>query len=100
MNKVKFNKNAKFDTKRFAKGDSLSVNKTDYEILLSAEVIGPLEDTEWSEQEDENIDLYALSKEELEKVNKPIIVKFLDKEGIEYHPKATKDELIELMFGE
>ena len=98
-NTVTFNKNVKFGANRYSKGDSLPVTQDEYGNLLQSDVINPIAGVEWMEPE-ESIDLYTLSKEELEKINKPIIAAFLDKEEIEYDSKATKDELIALIAGE
>lgn len=99
-NKVTFNKNVKFGESRYVKGGLLSVDQEVYSVLLDADVIEPLVNVEWAESEDDTVDLFTLSKEELEKINKAAIIAFLDKEEIEYNSKATKDELIELIVGE
>ncbi|MGJ9384259.1 hypothetical protein [Salipaludibacillus sp. CF4.18] len=45
------------------------------------------------------VDFFELSEEELKKINNDDLKAYLDKEEIEYGPKATKDELIEIIKG-
>lgn len=99
-NAVTFNTNVKFGVSRYAKGASLAVTQDEYESLLNSGVIEPLKNAKWLERKSDDVDLFTLSKEELDKINKPIIAAFLDKEEIEYDAKATKDELVALIVGE
>ncbi|WP_397537869.1 hypothetical protein [Rummeliibacillus pycnus] len=51
-------------------------------------------------QLDGDVDLFALSKEELEKIKVDDLKAFLDKEEIDHTGKTKKDELIALIVGE
>lgn len=51
-------------------------------------------------QQDNDVDLFALTAEELKKYKVDALKAFLDKEEIPYESKATKDELIALIVGE
>ncbi len=53
-----------------------------------------------SDENEHDQDLSTLSKEELEKVNKPIIKIYLDKKEVQYPSNAAKDDLIKLVLGE
>lgn len=55
---------------------------------------------EESKKQPLDIDLYELTEEELKKINKDDIKAFLDKENIEYEPKANKDDLIKVVLGD
>lgn len=77
-----------------AKGKRAKVTRKAFDIVFKGQGFRLYEESE------ESVDLYTLSKEDLEKINKPIIAAFLDKEEIEYDSKATKDELIAIIVGE
>ena len=78
------------------KGKRVKVTQKAFDIVYEGQGFKLYEEPELVEP----VDLFTLSKEELEKINKPIIATFLDKKEIEYDPKATKDELIDLIVGE
>lgn len=101
--KVKFNRNVKYNKDLYVAGQYGEVTKDEYDELLAAGVIGEVEGVEEfmaSGHGKEPVDLYTLSREELEKVNKADIVKFLQAEEIDFDEKAKKEELIELIAGE
>lgn len=50
--------------------------------------------------DDVDIDYFLLTSDELKGVKNDDMKAFLDKEEIEYDPKATKEDLINLILGE
>lgn len=58
------------------------------------------EETQIDNSSDTDVDLFALSAEELKKYKVDDLKAFLDKEEMSYESKATKDELIALIVGE
>lgn len=58
------------------------------------------EETQIDNSSDTDVDLFALSAEELKKYKVDDLKAFLDKEEMSYESKATKDELIVLIVGE
>jgi hypothetical protein len=72
--------------------------------MNGAVFLSELKETDENEQNsgegEQDVDLSTLSKEELDKVNKPIIKIYLDKKEIQYPSNAAKDELIKLVLGE
>lgn len=69
--------------------------------LNGAVFLTDVKESEQNSGENEQVvDLSTLSKEELDKVNKPIIKIYLDKKEIQYPSNAAKDELIKLVLGE
>lgn len=101
--KVKFNRNVKYNRDIYAKGQSGEVTKDEYDELLAAGVIGEVEGADEftaTGQGKEPVDLYTLSREELEKVNKADIIAFLKAEEIDFDEKAKKEDLVELIAGE
>lgn len=97
--KVKFNRNVKFNSDPLVTGQSLEVSQEDYENLLTAGVIDKV-DSVSDKQLAESVDLFALTREELGKVNKADIVRFLKVENIDFDEKAKKEDLVELIAGE
>lgn len=101
--KVKFNRNVKFNADVYTAGQSSEVDKEAYDELLAAGVIGEVDGADKlsaSPQDDEPEDLFTLSREELEKVNKSELVAFLKAEEIDFDEKAKKEDLVELIAGE
>lgn len=101
--KVKFNRNVKYNSDLYVAGQSGEVTKEEYNELLVAGVIDEVEGADElaaNGQGKEPVDLYTLSREELEKVNKADIVAFLKAEEIDFDEKAKKEELVELIAGE
>jgi len=52
------------------------------------------------DEENEEVDFYTKSREQLEKIKNDVLKDFLTKEEIDFDAKATKDDLISLIVGE
>ncbi|WP_226639314.1 hypothetical protein [Priestia flexa] len=85
------------------KGDrEIRVTEKAFRVVYSAfgyHKIGESE-AELTTSQSNQVDLFDLSREELEKVKKDEIKAFLDNEGIQYNDSALKPELINIVLGE
>lgn len=100
---VKFNRNVKYNESLYKAGQSVAVEKKDYEAFLQAGVIDTLPggvQLKESTRVEDPVDLYTLTREELEKLNKADLVKFLNEEQMDFDDKAKKEELVALIAGE
>lgn len=59
-----------------------------------------LADAEVVKEAENDADYFASSREDLQKVKNDDLKAFLDKEGLEYESKATKEDLINVILGE
>jgi hypothetical protein len=91
---VTFNRHVKFKEDRYATGETTSVSKQEYELLVEANVIDPVEDVP------KGVDYFGSTREELSKVKNDDLKAFLDNESLVYESSFTKEELINVILGE
>ncbi len=79
----------------------LNVSEKAYRVVYAPFGFKRLEDADKVAQEaDAPFDLFEMSKEQLNKVNKSDIIAFLEQQEFEFDPNAKKDELIKVVLGE
>ncbi|KAA6450955.1 hypothetical protein [Bacillus swezeyi] len=79
----------------------LSVSDKAYRVVYAPFGFKRVEDAEGFAQEAvAPFDLFEMSKEQLNKVNKSDIIAFLEQQEFEFDPNAKKDELIKVVLGE
>ncbi|KRT94018.1 hypothetical protein ABE068_01355 [Bacillus glycinifermentans] len=79
----------------------LSVSDKAYRVVYAPFGFKRVEEAgEVAQETDAPFDLFEMSKEQLNKVNKSDIIAFLEQQEFEFDPNAKKDELIKVVLGE
>ncbi|MEC1479272.1 hypothetical protein [Bacillus haynesii] len=79
----------------------LSVSDKAYRVVYAPFGFKRVEEAgEVAQEADAPFDLFEMSKEQLNKVNKSDIIAFLKQQEFEFDPNAKKDELIKVVLGE
>jgi hypothetical protein len=81
-----------------ANGKVHRVTQRAYDVVYSKQGY-TLAGAEVVEEASNDVDYFALSREELEKIKNDDLKAFLDKEGLAYETKAIKEDLINVILG-